>query len=323
MRNRAPPLSVVMPVYNQLPYLDAAVESILRQSFTDFEFVIFDDGSTDGSRERLRTWAARDPRIRLVEGGRRSGPVASSNRAVAESRAPLIARMDADDISHPDRLRRQVALLEEHPGAVLIAALSDTIDGSGHQLRPPDWNRLLRHSPFPPFAHPTIMFRREAYMSIGGYRHAAAIWEDVDLSRRMAVTAPALVIPDPLLSVRLSGANSRLTGDQAIVDDAMDAMYRTIQDVQVGKREGVLPQAFLMRASLHLWQGQRPHVLGRVLRRGALGWDWQSLRMLAWAAWAEISPRSLRQILRWLLAVRNRTARHRLHGAAVVEWQPS
>ena len=154
-----PRLSVVMPVHNALPYLDEAIESILRQTFADFEFVILDDGSTDGSSEALRGWARRDPRIRLVRSGTRLGPAGSSNRVVAEAQGPIVARMDADDVAHPERLKNQLTLLEAEPDAVLIGSLWDVIDESGRKVRVADRSRLLRVSPFAPFAHPTIMCR--------------------------------------------------------------------------------------------------------------------------------------------------------------------
>src|SRR5918999_36253 len=102
-----PPISVVMPVYNALPFLDDSVNSILTQTLRDFEFVILDDASTDGSVQRLREWAARDKRIQLHESNERLGLSRSSNAVVAKARASIVARMDADDIAHPDRLRRQ------------------------------------------------------------------------------------------------------------------------------------------------------------------------------------------------------------------------
>src|SRR3954469_23280364 len=103
MSERIPPLSVVMPARNALPYLDASIESMLGQSFGDFEFVIRDDGSSDGTAEALRGWAARDRRIRLFE-GERLGLAGSSNFVVQQARAPLVARMDADDLARPDRV---------------------------------------------------------------------------------------------------------------------------------------------------------------------------------------------------------------------------
>jgi glycosyltransferase involved in cell wall biosynthesis len=149
----APGLSVVMPVHNALPHLDSAVHSILGQSFADFEFVILDDASTDGSRERLRELAALDPRIRLLEADEKLGPVASSNMVADAAKAPFVARMDADDISYPDRLGEQVRVLREDPGVGVVASLCDTIDASGRVLRPPEAWRLSRRSPFVPFAH--------------------------------------------------------------------------------------------------------------------------------------------------------------------------
>src|SRR6267143_6361753 len=102
-----PSLSVVMPVHNALPFLDESIKSILEQSLSDFEFVILDDASTDGSLARLREWARRDQRINLHESKTRLGLAGSSNAVVAKARAAIVARMDADDIAHPDRLKRQ------------------------------------------------------------------------------------------------------------------------------------------------------------------------------------------------------------------------
>ena len=106
-----PKVSVVMPVHNAMPYLDVAVESILGQTFADFEFVILDDASTDGSTARLREWADRDPRIRLLEEKRNLGPALSSQRVAEAARAPIVARMDADDVSYPRRLEEQLEVL--------------------------------------------------------------------------------------------------------------------------------------------------------------------------------------------------------------------
>ena len=89
-----------MPVRNALPFLDAAISSILEQSFADFELIIGDDGSTDGSSDRLRAWSARDPRIRLLHRSESGGPVGSSNWVANAARTPIVARMDADDIAH-------------------------------------------------------------------------------------------------------------------------------------------------------------------------------------------------------------------------------
>src|SRR4051812_39806694 len=132
-------VSVVMPVHNALPHLDAAVRSILDQGHRDFEFVIYDDASTDGSTECLREWAAKDRRIRLFEGQHNLGPVGSSSFVVEHSTAPLIARMDADDLCSPDRLERQIELLRDHPEVGLVGTLFNIIDSDGRRIRGPDY----------------------------------------------------------------------------------------------------------------------------------------------------------------------------------------
>lgn len=318
----APRLSVVMPVYNALPYLDEAVADILGQSFGDFEFVILDDGSTDGSLDRLREWAERDRRIRLIEGGQRTGPVESSNRVVRESHAPLVARMDADDRARPERLRLQLEALEGNPDAVLAGTLYETLDESGLRVRGPDYGRLVRRSSFAPFAHPTIMFRRDAFERAGGYRAEAARWEDTDLYLRMAALGRILVIARPLAALRQSEVSSRLTAGSTELERAMDRMYRTLAAKPESVDGRLLPDAFHPGAVIRVWNGRRPRILRRLISHGKLRADSASLRMLIWAAWADLSPRSLRMALRGLLAVRNRAARRRLGDRGLVEWRP-
>src|SRR5690349_4133045 len=110
-----PLVSVVMPVYDGLPHLDATIESVLAQTMTDFEFVIVDDASTDGSWERVQEWARRDPRIRPHRHDGNRGHRATSNDGFALARGRYIARTDQDDLSLPRRLEAQVAYFERHP----------------------------------------------------------------------------------------------------------------------------------------------------------------------------------------------------------------
>lgn len=159
-----------MPVHNAMPHLDDAIESILGQTLSDFEFVILDDASTDGSTERLAQWAARDKRIRLLRVDQNLGPVRSSNMVAGAAKAPIVARMDADDISYPERLSDQFRLLRKHPEIGVVASVSDMIDAEGKKIRGPEIWRVLRRSPFVPFAHGAMMYRRELFERIGGYR---------------------------------------------------------------------------------------------------------------------------------------------------------
>jgi glycosyltransferase involved in cell wall biosynthesis len=325
-----------MPVHNALPYLDAAIESILAQTFGDFEFVILDDGSSDGSSGVLRGWAQRDPRIRLVEGGTRLGPAGSSNRVVAEAKGEIVARMDADDVAHPQRLERQLALLDREPDAVLVGTLWDVIDERGRKVREADRSRLLRVSPFAPFSHPTIMFRREAFGRTGGYRREADRWEDIDLYLRFAAAGRVLVLAEPLVSVRHSGVSTRLRDGRDAFEKAMNLMYCCVAEYvrgrdytpilmgEAGPAEGekLMTPSFITAGSPLVWAGERPGAFRRVATRAMLRWNKGSAVALVWAAWADVSPKSLRLFLQGFLHVRNRAARGRLRGKPWVEWKP-
>ena len=148
-----PVISVVMPVHNALPYLHQSINSIVGQTLGDFEFVILDDASSDGSSELLQAWAQKDERIKIHRSEKRLGLSASSNAVVRKATSPIIARMDADDVAHPDRLKRQWEVMNERPDAVVVGTLCDGIDSSGRRVRPRDRWRLLRRSAYIPFPH--------------------------------------------------------------------------------------------------------------------------------------------------------------------------
>ena len=330
----SPRLSVVMPVRNALPYLDAAVESILGQTHSDFEFIIRDDFSTDGSRERLRYWASRDQRIRLFEGEKGLGPAGSSNWVVAQASASIVARMDADDISHPDRFRRQLQTLDENPTAVLVGTLWHGIDRFGRIVRPPYVSSSKGSGFAAPFAHGSIMFRRESFNRIGGYRAECDFWEDLDLYIRMAKHGRVLVLAEPLYQYRFSETSTRLTSRRAQVEHAVDLMLRCRSLVEQGEEyEHLLtgeaasgsarklnPHAFLSLAFITLWSGLRPPVLQRMLRRAELRPDVPSAKALIVALWATLSPRTLRFVLRRRMASGSRRVRKDLGRTGVFEW---
>lgn len=224
-----------MPVRNALPYLDEAVESILAQTYRDFEFVILDDFSHDGSRERLRTWATKDSRIRLYESDERLGPAGSANRVVEEARADLVARMDADDVAHPERVQRQVEIMLRHPEVVLTASTWEGIDRLGKLVREADISKLSSNSFGPPMAHGSIMFRREAFTRVGGYDEECEYWEDLDFVVRLADVGRILVSAEPLYRHRFSETSTRLTSDRETVEDAVDFMFRSRDAYECGQ----------------------------------------------------------------------------------------
>jgi hypothetical protein len=202
-----PAISVLMPVYNAGRFLPAALDSILAQTFADFELIAIDDGSRDGSADVLAEFAARDPRIRVV-GQENRGIVATLNRALELARAPLVARMDADDLSRPDRFAKQIAYLRQHPEVAAVSGAMDVIDDSGAYLRTDAFPTLpgaieseLIHRNC--FCHAPVMARTEVLRSIGGYRRNVQYAEDYDLWLRMSEVARLANLPDVLYSVRL------------------------------------------------------------------------------------------------------------------------
>jgi glycosyltransferase involved in cell wall biosynthesis len=323
-----------MPVHNALPHLDAAIESILGQSFSNFEFVILDDGSTDGSTRRLRQWSAEDARIRLIEVAHNLGPALSSQRVASAAWAPIVARMDADDISYPDRLQQQLEVLRVNPDAGLVACLCYFIDAAGKILREPEGWRLARRSVLAPFAHGAIMYRKRVFDRAGGYRRECEYWEDQDLVIRMALESPVLVIPQALYQVRLSSTSTRAASDQERLERAVDLMYRSVARLEANQgyddllRSGaddkakINPRVFISLGSHVLWAGGRPRLFRRLLRRGKLSIDLRTFSALTWAAWASASPSTLRDFLRLLTAVRNRFAVATVPVDRPAAWRP-
>ena len=203
-----PPLSVVMSVFNGEPFLDDAVASIRAQSFADFEFIIVDDGSTDGSAACLARHASLDPRIKILSQENR-GLIASLNRGLAEASAPLVARMDADDVAAPERFERQMqAFAPAAPDIVVIGTAHKEIDLQGRvgrQSRPPLSPAAIRSmlERTNCMAHPTCMMRREAVVAAGGYRRAFVHCEDYDLWIRMSEHGDLINLAEPLLHHRV------------------------------------------------------------------------------------------------------------------------
>ena len=202
-------VTVLMAVYNGLPYLPQAIESALNQTFTDFEFVIIDDASTDASVACIRRYA--DPRIRLWCNERNLGQSTSLNKGLALSQAPYIARIDQDDVCRPDRLRQQVDFLDRHQHVTVLGTWMHELDTQGRRIRLfgevlHDYGtfvaRLLLGGC--PIYHSSSMFRREAVEQCGGYDERFRIGQDYDLWIRLAMRrCQAHVMPRPLTMYRV------------------------------------------------------------------------------------------------------------------------
>ena len=197
-----------MPVYNGGRYLSSAFESILNQTFTDFEFIAVNDGSTDRTAQILDEY--KDPRIRVLH-QTNCGLACSLNRGIRESSGEYIARMDADDISEPDRLSHQMEFLNTHPDYVLVGTNALMITQDGVPLCSfdnPTTDKNLRQVLFEkyqsPFVHGSVMFRRNAAFSCGLYDEG--IRQDVEdllLWRAMARTGKVANLPQVLYRYRI------------------------------------------------------------------------------------------------------------------------
>ena len=210
-----PLISVILPVYNAEKYVREAVESVLAQTFSNFELIVINDGSTDGSGAVLRELAARDTRIVLVDRSN-GGLVSALNEGINLARADLIARMDADDIAMPERFSEQYRRMSEAPHLGAVGSFILLIDADGEIVRQGhypvsegDVENFLEAGC--PFAHPTVMMRKEAVVAAGGYRRAFSHAEDYDLWLRIHELGYALSnIPKPLLKYRVHDTNVSL-----------------------------------------------------------------------------------------------------------------
>ena len=332
----SPPLSVVMPVHNGMPFVDESLASIAAQSFGNFELVVGDDGSNDGTSEILSDWERRDARIRIVRRDRKSGLAASANWVVSMARAPIVAIAHADDVSHPDRLGRQLALLDAHPDVAAIGTLARGIDSSGRRVHPPSYWGLVRARRSRPFTHSSIMMRRASFDLAGGYRAETDYWEDLDLYWRLLRTGRILVIPEALASYRHSPVSDRSRVAAAKVEDSLELAYAAAalhwegRDVDALIRARnypaapgrIRPKIFIARCWTDIWSGQRPQVMRRLLPRGDLRFDLTSLAALAFVGCATLSPRGAGLIVRSLMHARNRVARRAIGDRPFVEWRP-
>lgn len=206
-----PMVSVLMSVYNGERYLRESVESILNQTFTDFEFLIIDDGSKDGSREVIRSYS--DLRIRLVQNERNMGLTCSLNKGLKLARGEYIARQDSDDVSSHDRLEKQVYWLNRHPKVVLVSSNVQFIDSEGRYLGQsrrtgdPDlvaWYLLFYNHVA---GHSVVMFRQKTVMDLGGYSESYHYAQDHELWLRLVEAGDIVVLPDILLQWRQHDEN--------------------------------------------------------------------------------------------------------------------
>lgn len=200
-----PAVSVLMGVWNGAPQVREAVESVLSQTVTDLELIVVDDDSSDATPAILGSF--RDPRLQVVRRAR-GGLTSALNVALRLSRAPLVARLDADDLALPERLERQLAFLSTHPEIGLCGTAAREVDASGREVtvvRPPADDAGIRRALIRrnPFVHSSIVMRRAAVEQAGGYDEAFPVAQDYDLWMRMSRVTRMANLPEPLVVRRL------------------------------------------------------------------------------------------------------------------------
>lgn len=204
-----PVVTVLMSVYNGMPHLPAAIDSILGQTLTNFKFIIIDDASTDGTAKILSDRARKDSRIEVITNQRNRGLGYNLARGLAIATTPWVARMDADDLAVPERLEWQIAYVREHPAVDILGGyaldMGDRGQILGERKVPTTHEAICRLVWTNPFIHGTILMRREAILRVGSYRPQLAKRQDYELWFR-CVTAGLIFanLSQPLIYYRFS-----------------------------------------------------------------------------------------------------------------------
>ncbi|MBN2287710.1 MAG: glycosyltransferase [Candidatus Glassbacteria bacterium] len=231
---KTPRLSVVMSVYNGERHLAEAIESIITQSFEDFEFVIIDDGSTDGTWGILNKYAGKDPRIVLSRNEQNIGLTRSLNRGIALAKGEYIARMDADDLSMTDRLELQVRFLDQNPEIGLVSGACNIVDDTGRPIKkisPPLEDEEIKAELLIKnfFGHPEIMARAEIIHRVGGYDEKIPYAQDYDLWCRLIPVARFASLKEQVLIWRDTRENISNVKRKAQLECAFKISLRTVR----------------------------------------------------------------------------------------------
>ena len=218
-------ISVVMAAFNAEKYLREAMDSILTQTYGDLELIVLDDKSTDGSLQILKEYAAADPRVVVLENEQNMGLTKSLNKGLAVAKGEYIARMDADDISVPDRFAKQVAFLDSHPDYTFVSCIGRYIDEEGReeQLRlfPETHEEICAMMPkVDAVMHPGVVFRKADVAKIGNYCEDYRVVQDYDLwFRAMAAGYKFYNFQEPLVLFRRNDTyNARKSRAYRMVD---------------------------------------------------------------------------------------------------------
>lgn len=229
--NHLPTICVLLCVHNGAPYIRSAIDSILRQTWRRFELLIVDDASTDETAAILAGYT--DPRIRTVRNAENRGLTASLNLGIAQSQSDYIMRQDADDLSHPGRMERQVGYLTTHPHVAAVGSQVRLIDEAGRSQgrkafplthRGIWWSHLFDNA----LAHSSVMLRRSALAEVGGYDETYRVSQDYELWSRLGERHMLVNLPDYLATLRVLPSSITRTQGQP-------ELFRSIQSAHFGR----------------------------------------------------------------------------------------
>ncbi len=277
-QDRAPYVSVLIPVYNGERFLRQTIESILAQTFTDFELILVDDCSSDRSAAIIQSY--NDPRIRFFVNDKNLGNGGTRNRLVQLARGKYCAVLDHDDLCLPERLERQVKFLDAHPEIGFCSSAIEIIDEQGQMAGERWYNIPANHEEIKcgilfccPVSHVTVMFRREEYLGYGlKYTNGGA--DDMSLFSRAVEVMRFTNLPEPLVCYRLWKGQFSATGRENQMRHAMEAfeyVYSKIgitlddQDraVLFYTMQGLRPTDNLLpayrRLAFRIWKANRTH----------------------------------------------------------------
>lgn len=273
---RETPVSFLVSAHNNQKYILASVRSLLSQTWIEYEIVIVDDASTDGTAAILEEFTHYDSRIRVIRNHENLGLTKSLNIGLARCGGTYIARMDADDIALPDRLQKQLDFLESNPNVAACGSLGVYIDEAGKEIGPKDLpttyeaikKKLLFNNQF---IHSSLFFRKSVLDKMGGYNEAFKTAQDYELMMRIAATYPVANLSDRLIKWRVRrGSISWKSKQQEI--DGIRVRWRAITRFGYPKMKGlyliilrlgwmILPQRWKMR---RYTSTRAPHTAGHI-----------------------------------------------------------
>lgn len=242
-KNVNPPLvTVFMAAFNGEAYIEKAVQSVLDQSFTDFELLIINDGSTDRTPDIVHKFT--DPRIRFIHNDSNRGLTFTRNRGIEEAKGQYIAILDCDDLAMPDRLKVQTGFLNSNPEIAMCGGQAITIDESGEQTG--NLNVIAGDKDISPelvfhniFINSTLMIKRSAMVEAGGYRDYSPA-EDYDLSYRISIHHPVANLNEVLVAYRLHGNNISKVQNEKIVRAELRIIENIHTNLGIPKDENLI-----------------------------------------------------------------------------------